>query len=322
VPQSLFLQNVIVVVWDFDKTLSPGYMQAPLFARFNVEEQAFWAEVNSLPDYYRKRGLGLISRETLYLDHIITYTREGIFAGLNNAMLRELGREIALYEGLPDLLGQLRDRLAKHEGAKQHDIRLEHYVVSTGLREMILGSSIAERVNGVWACEFLEDIAPPGFDANADPEPASSEPRLIRQVGYAIDNTTKTRAIFEINKGTNVHREIDVNAAIAPENRRVPFQNMIYVADGPSDVPVFSVVKSQGGRTYGVFKPGDERELRQVRLLQEDRRIDAFGEADYRPGSQTAMWLGQAVTDVADRITTDRARILESAVGHAPRHIT
>lgn len=320
-PQSLFLQNVIVVVWDFDKTLTPGYMQAPLFARFGVDEQAFWAEVNSLPDYYRKRGLGQISKDTLYLDHIITYTREGIFAGLSNALLRELGQQIVFYEGLPDFLGQLRERLARHEGARQHDIKLEHHVVSTGLREMIRGSAIAEHLDGVWACEFLEDIAPPRFDPEAEPVPTSGQPPIIRQVGYAIDNTTKTRAIFEINKGTNVHPGIDVNAAIAPENRRVPFQNMIYVADGPSDVPVFSVVKSQGGQTYGVFKPGDERELRQVKRLQEDRRIDAFGEADYRPGSQTAMWLGQAVTDIADRITADRARILESAVGHAPGHI-
>jgi hypothetical protein len=321
VPQSLFLQNVIVVVWDFDKTLTPGYMQAPLFARFGVDEKAFWAEVNALPEYYQKRGLGLISKDTLYLDHIVTYTRERIFAGLNNALLRELGQEIVFYDGLPGFFDQLRERLAQHTGAMQHDIKLEHYVVSTGLREMILGSAIAEHLNGVWACEFLEDIAPAGFDPEAEPETSMGEGRTIRQVGYAIDNTTKTRAIFEINKGTNVHPGIDVNSAIAPENRRVPFQNMIYVADGPSDVPVFSVVKNQEGHTYGVFKPGDERELRQAKGLLEDRRIDAFGEANYKLGSQTAMWLGQVVTDIADRITADRARILELAVGRAPGHI-
>lgn len=321
-PQSLFLQNVIVVVWDFDKTLIPGYMQAPLFAHFKVDEQSFWAEVNSLPAYYAKRGLGLISKDTLYLDHVITYTREGIFAGLSNQLLRELGAQISFYAGMPEFLAQLQERLAEHEGARKHDIRLEHYIVSTGLREMILGSTIAGHINGVWACEFIEDVAPPYFDVGADVERAADPRHVIQQVGYAIDNTTKTRAIFEINKGTNVHREIDVNAAIAPEDRRVPFQNIIYVADGPSDVPVFSVVKGQGGKTYGVFKPGDERELRQINGLLKDRRIDAFGEAIYTPGSQTAMWLGQAISDIADRITADRARILQSAVGTVPGHLT
>lgn len=125
----------------------------------------------------------------------------------------------------------------------------------------------------------------------------------------------------EINKGTNVNPGIDVNSPIAPENRRVPFQNIIYVADGPSDVPVFSVVKSLGGRTYAVFKPGEGRELRQVTELLAAGRVHAFGEADYRPGSQTALWLTQQVIDIADRITRDRALILESAVGHAPGHI-
>jgi hypothetical protein len=321
VPQSLFLQNVIAVVWDFDKTLTPGYMQAPLFGRFGIVESDFWKEVNALPGYYQKRGLQLVSKDTLYLDHILTYTREGIFAGLNNALLREIGGEIVFYEGLPDFFGQLRERLSQHDGARQHEIKLEHYVVSTGLREMIQGSAIATYLTGVWACEFLEDIAPARFLDAAEVEPVPPEERIIKQVGYAIDNTTKTRAIFEINKGTNFHPGIDVNSPIAPENRRVPFQNIIYVADGPSDVPVFSVVKSLGGRTYAVFKAGEERELRQVTELLEAGRVHAFGEADYRPGSQTAMWLTQQVIDMADRITADRARILESAVGHVPGHI-
>jgi hypothetical protein len=319
VPRSLFLQNVIAVVWDFDKTLTPGYMQAPLFARYGVNEQDFWREVNALPDYYRKRGLEVISDEVQYLDHLITYAQDGRFHDLTNAVLRELGKGIVFYEGLPDFFGQLRARLAEHPGAQQHEITLEHYVVSTGLRQMILGSAIAEYVNGVWACEFVEEVAPPNFDPMA--EPVAGEGGLIKKVGYSIDNTTKTRAVFEINKGTNVNPGIDVNAAMALEDRRVPFQNMIYVADGPSDVPVFSVVRSQGGRTFGVFKPGDEDELRQIKGLLRDQRIDAFGEADYRPTSTTGMWLGQAITEIADRITTDRAAILESTVSRAPGHI-
>jgi hypothetical protein len=137
-----------------------------------------------------------------------------------------------------------------------------------------------------------------------------------------LDNTTKTRAIFEINKGSNVFPEIDVNSFIAPENRRVPFQNMIYVADGPSDVPVFSVVKGQGGRTYAVYQPGVEAEFAQVKTLLQEGRVMAFGEADFRPGSPTAIWLGQAVDEIATRIAADRNSVLEASVGRPPRHIS
>src|SRR5690606_32240971 len=98
----------------------------------------------------------------------------------------------------------------------------------------------------------------------------------------------------EINKGTNKNATIDVNSKIAREDRRVPFQNMVYVADGPSDVPVFSVVDANGGRTYAVYRPGSHREFSQAARLLEQGRVDAFGEADYSDGSHTAMWLMHA----------------------------
>src|SRR5208283_2019305 len=82
----------------------------------------------------------------------------------------------------------------------------------------------------------------------------------ISQIGMVIDNTTKTRALFEINKGTNKNPAIDVNSNIKPEDRRIPFQNMIYIADGPSDVPSFSVVKRNGGEAYAVYNPANQEE--------------------------------------------------------------
>ena len=125
---------------------------------------------------------------------------------------------------------------------------VEHYIVSTGLRQMVMGSKIANLVDGVWGCEFVDDVAEPGYLGKA-PKLFGSTDATIRGIGYAIDNTTKTRALFEINKGTNKHADIDVNASLSPEDRRVPFQNMIYIADGPSDVPAFSIVNQYGGRT-------------------------------------------------------------------------
>jgi hypothetical protein len=317
-PPTLFLQNVIAIVWDFDKTLIPGYMQEPLFRRYGIDAGEFWNEVRALPDFYRAQGLEHVSIDSLYLNHILTYVRHGRFAGLSNAILRDLGGELTFYAGIPEIFQALRDRLAALAGARQHDIRLEHYIVSTGLRQIILGSAVADHVKDVWACEFVEAEPPPGFLSGASPGPAGA----ICQVGYVLDNTTKTRAIFEINKGSNVFPEIDVNSFIAPENRRVPFQNMIYVADGPSDVPVFSVVKGQGGRTYAVYPPGAEADFAQVNGLLRDGRVLAFGEANFQTGSPTAIWLGQAVDEIAGRITADRNSVLEATVGKPPGHIT
>lgn len=106
-----------------------------------------------------------------------------------------------------------------------------------------------------------------------------------------------------------------------PEDRRVPFQNMIYVADGPSDVPVFSVVGSQGGRTFAVYQPEDEAQFRQVNELQRRGRVEAVGPADYTTQSQTAMWLRMAVEEIANRIQTTRDRAFGERIGQAPRHL-
>jgi hypothetical protein len=225
--QPLFLQNIIACIWDFDKTLSPGYMQEPIFEMYRVDPKKFWKEVEELPNYYKNDGLDLISTDTLYLNHLLTYARQGTFQGLNNARLRKLGGKIELYEGLPDFFDKIKQFVATSSEYVQHEIQVEHYIVSTGLRQMVLGSKIAPYVDGVWGCEFVEDAPPPGY--------------LDAGKKAVADNTTKTRAIFEINKGSNKIPDIAVNAMIPDEDRRVPFQNMIYIADGPSDIPVFSL---------------------------------------------------------------------------------
>jgi hypothetical protein len=306
---TLFTQTIIAVVWDFDKTLIPGYMQRPLFEHYGVDEGAFWREVNELSRIYRERGSEQVSGEMNYLNHVLDYVRRGAFKDLTNEKLGELGARLEFYPGLPEFFHELKESVERAPRYAHHDITLEHYVVSTGFTRTIRGSAIAPFLDGVWGCEFLEDL-------NADRP-------VISQIGYVLDNTTKTRAVFEINKGVNKHPEqIDVNAAVPESERRIPFQNMIYIADGPSDVPVFSVVKRSGGRTYGVYNPGQRREFSQVNELQRQGRVQAFGPADYRHGSQTYMWLTDAVQEIAERIVTDRERALGDKVGKAPRHLS
>jgi hypothetical protein len=317
--RQLFPQNVIAMIWDFDKTLIAGNMQTPLFRHFDIDEAEFWAEVDGLEEFYRSHGSKLIQRDHLYLNHILTYVREGRMPGLGNRLLRELGEEIEFYTGMPEFLELARKTIESQPRFAEHQITVEHYVVSTGLRQMILGSAVAPQLDFVWACEFTELVAPPGYGETQGQ--LFSPEGEIRQLIYTIDNTSKTRAIFEINKGTNKNPSIDVNAKIAREDRRVPFQNMIYVADGPSDVPVFSVVEANGGRTYAVYRPGSQREFQQAARLLEQDRVDAFGEADYSEGSHTAMWLLHAAEEIAHRIVRDREGALSQRMGLPPTHV-
>jgi len=321
-PSRLFLQNVIAVIWDFDKTLIAGYMQEPLFRRFGVDPKTFWDEVNTLPELQRRNGLHNVSTDSIYLNHILTYVQAGRFAGLNNSMLRELGAEIEFYPGLPEFFAELKQHVASNPTFRRHAIELEHYIVSTGLYEMIVGSKIAPYVDDVWGCEFVELVPPPGYLSGTSPRgPGADAPRVISQLGYVIDNTSKTRAVFEINKGSN-KMNIDVNDAIAPQERRIPFQNMIYIADGPSDVPVFSVLNQYGGHCYAVYKPGDGREFEQVSRLNRQHRVEAFGPANYTRGSQTPMWITHTVDRIAQVILDTRERALTDQLGQAPRHLS
>ena len=318
--QPLFLQNIIACIWDFDKTLSPGYMQAPIFEMYRVDPKKFWKEVEELPNYYKKDGLDLISTDTLYLNHILTYARQGAFKGLNNARLRKLGGKIELYEGLPEFFDKIKRFVATNPEYVKHEIQVEHYIVSTGLRQMVLGSKIAPYVDGVWGCEFIEDAPPPGYLA-AGKKAVSEDPKIISQIAYALDNTTKTRAVFEINKGSNKIPDIAVNAMIPDEDRRVPFQNMIYIADGPSDIPVFSLINQFGGRTFAVYQPGSSEEFSQVNNLQKQKRVQSFGEANYTKDSQTSMWIKNAITEICSQIVKNRERALGDKIGKPPKHL-
>jgi hypothetical protein len=113
--QHLFLQDTVAVIWDFDRTLIPNYMQEPLFEFFKIDQAQFWKEVNQLPTYYRSAGLELISKDTLYLNHILTYVRRGKFQNLSNKLLQTLGREIKFFDGLPDFFKILQDKIASNE---------------------------------------------------------------------------------------------------------------------------------------------------------------------------------------------------------------
>ena len=329
--QAPFEQNIIAMVWDCDKTLISSYMQTPLFQHFNVDGSKFWAEVNALKTRYAEQGIS-VNSDTSYLNHILTYVKAGLFKGLSNSLLREFGKELVFYPGLPDFFGEIKKLIADDPKYKAFDIRLEHYVVSTGFAETIRGSAIAPYVDGIFGCEFIEDVLQPGFlDGNdstaikssaAAAELGLAPNREISQVACALDNTSKTRYLFEINKGSNKYPDtIDVNSTIARESRRVPFENMVYIADGPSDVPAFSILNYNGGSTFAVYPKGDVKAFKQVDALRRDNRVQMFGEADYRKGEQSWLWLTEKARAIADQIVERKKAAIRNNVSAPPAHL-
>jgi hypothetical protein len=304
------MANVIAVIWDFDKTLIRGYMQTPIFKKYKIDESAFWKEVNSLPDHYKQEQGVQVNKDTVYLNHLIKYVKDGKLKGLSNKSLKEFGHEQDFYPGVVELIRNMQKHLedsAEGKNYSEYNIRVENYIVSTGIKKVIEGTELSSYVAGIWGCELI--------DAKVDGNDEISE------VGYTIDNTTKTRALFEINKGIPQNPDIDVNAKMSEQSRRVKFKHMIYIADGPSDVPAFSVINKFGGATFAVYPKGDERAFKQVEKLREDGRINMYAEADYTEGTTAYMWITNKVREFADQIYNEERNKLEESVSVAPKHI-
>ena len=301
------MANIIAVVWDFDKTLLNGYMQEPIFKYYGIDEKSFWGEVGLLPaKYMREQGVR-VNPETIYLNQFIRDARDGRMQGLNNEKLKSFGKELKFYPGIPELFTKTKDFIDQNEDYRECGIKLEHYIVSTGMAAIIQGSEIAEYVDGIWGCEFIED------EQNGE--------RRIAEIGYTVDNTTKTRAIFEINKGVNKHPEMDVNIAMPEDARRVKLKNMIYIAVGPSDIPAFSVVRGNGGSTYAIYPKGDINAFKQVDILHKNDRIDGYSEADYSEGSQTYLWIMNRIGSIADKICEDEKSKYSFDKNSVPKHL-
>ena len=314
-PVPLYTQTVIALVWDFDRTLIPGNMQDPIFEAYDVDPSVFWAEVDGLVEYYRRQGIR-IQRDIAYLGHLLTYVREGIFKDLTNERLLELGAELTPAPGMPEFLEETRQRVADIPEFASEGITVEHYVVSTGILPMIEGSAFAGHVDGIWANTLIETPASAGY---LDQLPVASAPAPVSHLGYTIDNTAKTRALFEINKGINRSSDVDVNARIGEEERRVPLRHMVYIADGPSDVPCFSILNQNGGKTLGVstLEPVDNH--RRVKQLQEQGRIQGMAEADFRPGKAAYLWLMDSIEQIGYEIIEARRQAF-AAIPKAPGH--
>lgn len=210
-------------------------------------------------------------------------------------------------KGIPEIFKTTTELLKSDPVCEEYNIKVEHYIVSTGFAQVIRGTSIMDYVKYVWGCELIE-----GEDEEGN--------KFLSEIGYTIDNTSKTRALFEINKGVGGDVEVNVNSKMTNEQRRVDFRNMIYIADGPSDVPAFSVVKGKGGATFAIYPQGNKDAFKQVERLREDGRIDMFAEADYSDGKTASMWICNKIQEFAERIKKEE-QAKRGNLDNVPHHL-
>ena len=302
------MSNIIAVIWDFDKTLIDGYMQEPLFEEYNLDSKDFWSDVNEEIKQLTNEGKK-VNKDTYYLNYFIKKAQNGEFPGLNNEKLKSYGEKLEYYKGIPEIFEKTKHMLESDSKSSYADfgIKVEHYIVSTGFAETIRGTKLMPFVESIWGCELNEK------EINGE--------KIINEILYTIDNTTKTRAIFEINKGIGKLNNIDVNSKIDDELRRVRFENMIYIADGPSDIPAFSLIKKNNGNTFAVYPKGKEKEMKQAEKMREDGRIDMYAEADYSEQTTAYLWITSKIQEIADKILKEEKDKIEKSASSVPQHI-
>jgi hypothetical protein len=291
------IQNTIGIVYDYDQTLSPAYMQDDvIFPAFGINAEKFWRRCAEL---VQEQGY---DQELAYMKCLLDYLAVD---RPTNQQLEQLGAKMSLYRGLPDMFEEFLEGLLTPEQVEA-GLRVEHYVVSSGLKVLIEGNRIRPYLRAVFGCEYAEDNA-----------------GRITFPKRVISHTQKTQYLFRINKGL-LDMSQDVNDHMPDDVRPIPFRNMIYIGDGPTDVPCFTIMKKNGGNAIAVYNP-DDPERASFRkcfdLATRAQRVRHIAPADYRRNSHLRLLLEEMVRDIVDRIAAERKAGAEAGVVHAPKHL-
>ena len=263
---------IIAFLYDFDKTLCTTDMEDYAFIpSLGYTPAEFWGRANAFGWENRMDGL---------LAYMYTMIQECAAQNikLDRAFLNHCGESIQLFPGVREWFARI------NAFGESLGVQVEHYVISSGLREIIEGSGIAQEFREIYACEFY-------YNENGD----ACWPKLD------VNFTNKTQFVYRINKGIlGVSRDKELNDSMPDDSKRVPFTNMIYMGDGLSDVPCMKMMRAYGGQAIAVYQASNRQG---VEKLLADGRVDFIFPADYREG----MELDRTVRDILRKMTiTDR----------------
>ena len=264
---------IVALIYDFDGTLSPGNMQEFGFIQaIGKKPGEFWQESDEIA--IGQDASNILSYMKLMLDE----AREAGIK-LRRSDFKRFGKSIELFDGVKDWF-----RLVNAYG-RSKGVKVEHYINSSGLAEMIEGTPIAKEFKRIFACSFLYNKA-----------------GEAEWPGVAVDYTAKTQFLFKINKGILSIRDNKlVNESQAEENKRIPFPHMIYFGDGETDVPCMKIVKMFGGHSIAVYNQKNIHKKDVAKTLFKQGRVNFITPAVYTKDSRTY----RIVCAIIDKIKAD-----------------
>ncbi len=267
-------ERVVAIIYDFDGTLAAGNMQEYEFIpKLGMKIEDFWREANVMADEQDADSV------LTYMECMIRRARE-IGMKLTKGSLQDMGRNITLFNGVMEWF----DRINEY-GAKK-GLKVQHYINSSGVKEMVEGTPIASKFHKIYASTFLYDKDGEAYF------PA-----------VAVNYTNKTQFIFKINKGIEtVSDSVLVNAFSPHEERPIPFSRMIFVGDGLTDIPSMRLINIMGGHAIAVYDPEKESEKKEdIMKLIRNKRVNFVCKADYSPESE----INGFMENVLDKIAAD-----------------
>ena len=253
-------QPAAAIVYDFDGTLARGNIQESSFIpSVGLQHEEFWART-------KKMARDNDADEILCYMRLLVELAAEKKVPVTREELRQHGRNAPLFPGLAD--GSWFSRMNCF--AAEKGLRLEHYIVSSGTDEMIMGCPISGQFTRVFASRFIYQDG------------------VAAWPGLAINYTSKTQYLFRINKGVaNSWDNESINAYMADTDRPVPFRRMIFIGDGDTDIPSMKMISLQGGYSVAVYDPnGDPRSIRKIHKLISEDRVNFVAPADYTPDTQ------------------------------------
>ncbi len=288
-------QNVIALISDCDGTICPDTASL-LVSELGLSPAEFWLEVSADVENGWDPPLA-------WLNRLIDKSRSGSVPPLTSDLIRQVGEKVDLFPGVSDFLTRIREHIDDRAEFRDAGVTVEWYIVSSGLEELVKSTSVAGLATAIFGSRLKYD-----------------EVGRAVAVRASVTFTEKTKFIFAVNKGIS-SEEIQrapyrVNDSILDSERRVPFSRMVYLGDGPTDIPCFSMVKTQGGQVFGVIPPDDSDLRKPYELASGDRLTVGPYTADYRGGSDLFKMLLGAVDKIGDKIVGERAHQLRTG----PRH--